>query len=451
MGFAANIVDGFQNLVANLGTSRDKAYANDYALIQLTQAQVETAWRTSPIAKKIVDMPAEDMGREWREWQASAEQISAIEAEEKRIGLQAKLIMASKAARLFGGAAIYIGVSDANPAMPLDPKSVKQGGIGYLTILSRYQVIEGPVQNDPRKPGFGEPEYYSMAAGYQSGVRIHPSRLVILRGEELPAGSATMADRWGDSVLQGPVEAIKRLDATLANVASLVFEAKIDVVKIKGFTESLRSGGAPYEALMLRRFGLAATAKGINGMLLLDGEEEYDQKSASFATLPDVIDRFMQQVSAAGGVPMTLLFGTSPGGLNATGDSDTRAYYDRIRTMQSLEITPAMVVLDECLLQSALGSRPPEVFYTWRPLWQPTAKERADVGKTMADTMKIAQDMGLPEEVAGKALINGLTETGAFPGLEGYADEYFGAGGYTAGGDNVELDPPGQQTEEVMA
>lgn len=425
MNIITGLVDGFQNLVANLGTSRDKAAANDYALIPLTQAQIETAWRTSPIAKKVIDMPAEDAGREWRDWQAEAGQITAIEAEEQRLAVQRSVIAALKAARAFGGAAIYIGARDTSPAKELLPETIGLGGLKYLTVLSCHQMTEGPLQLDPRLPGYNRPQYYSMNAGTAGAVQIHPSRLVIFNGEDAPAGSITTFGSWGDSVLQGNLEPIQRLDATLANIASLVFEAKIDVIKIKNFTENLRSSGAPYEALMLRRFRLAATAKGINGALLLDAEEEYEQKHASFATLPDIIDRFMQQVSAAGGVPMTLLFGTSPGGLNATGDSDTRAYYDRVKTMQSLDIGPAMRLLDECLIRSALGDRPEEIHYVWRPLWQPTAKEKADVGKISAETMKIALDMdAVSVEAAGSALVNVLTESGAFPGLEGYADEF---------------------------
>jgi len=86
---------------------------------------------------------------------------------------------------------------------------------------------------------------------------------------------------------------------------------------------------------------------------------------------------------------------------------------------------PAMAILDECLIRSALGDRPDDLHYTWRPLWQPTAKERADIGKISAETMKIALEMdAVSVEAAGAALVNVLTESGAFPGLEGYAADF---------------------------
>jgi hypothetical protein len=87
-----------------------------------------------------------------------------------------------------------------------------------------------------------------------------------------------------------------------------------------------------------------------------------------------------------------------------------------------------MTVLDECLIRAALGSRPPDVFYNWRSLWQPTAKERADIGKITAETIKAIDDTGLlPDEVMGKVAVNMLTEAGVAPGLESEMDEWLQA------------------------
>src|SRR5690606_6151383 len=106
-----------------------------------------------------------------------------------------------------------------------------------------------------------------------------------------------------------------------------------------------------------------------------------------------------QLVSGAADIPITRFLGQSPGGMQSTGESDIRNYYDRIKAGQELEMRPAMAVLDECLIRSALGSRPADLFYTWRSLWQSSEKERADIGKTTADTIKTLSDTKLiPED-----------------------------------------------------
>ena len=66
----------------------------------------------------------------------------------------------------------------------------------------------------------------------------------------------------------------------------------------------------------------------------------------------------------------------------------------------------------ECLIRSALGNRPPELHWTWRPLFQPTAKERADMGKVLADSAKVLYDMDiLPQEALADTIVNTLTES----------------------------------------
>ena len=77
--------------------------------------------------------------------------------------------------------------------------------------------------------------------------------------------------------------------------------------------------------------------KSLFGMTLFEGNgvspegETYQQKQISFASLPDVARLFLQIASGAADIPVTRMLGQAPAGLNATGDSDTRNYYDRVR------------------------------------------------------------------------------------------------------------------------
>ena len=420
------LIDGLVNLVAGLGTGRDKGAQAQYTMPSMEPAQALIAYRASSLVRRVVDMPAEDACREWREWQAAATDISAIEAEEKRLGVQGKVMEARRQARLFGGAALFIGDGTSTPDQPLEPEKMGKGGLKYLTVMSRDDVTAGTLDRDPASDTFGKPERWNMTGKDGVPLRIHPTRLVLFHGVTPFAGIRYDTGMgWGDSVLIGMLERLRAVDEVAANILSLVYEAKIDVIKVPDLMMNLQQRGSDYASEVLRRMQLANTAKGNSGALIIDAKEEYQQKNASFGGLPDITDRFMQLAASAAGIPMTLLFEQSPGGLNASGASDTRGYYDRIKVQQTLHMQPEMSVLDECLIRSALGNRPDELHYTWKPLWQPTAKERADVGKTSAETIQMAITMGaVSEEAGGSALVNALTESGAFPGLEGYADEF---------------------------
>ena len=424
MGVLTFLSDKLVNLVANLGTERDKSSGSTYAPTLISDEQLVNAYRGAWLPRKIVDIPPLDATRRWRGWQAEKGQIEKIEAEEKRLDLRRKVKMAMTRARLLRGAAIFIGTGERDTSVPLKPETIGIGGIKYLTVMNRRQLSPTEIEQDVMSDLFGKPKAYRLAG---SSVDIHPSRLVIFIGAEHPDPELAMGDDfgWGDSVLQALFEAIKQSDSTMANVASLVFESKVDVIKIPDFMRSLED--PKYKDQVLERVRLAAMAKGINGTLLLDKEEEYDSKQSSFGGLPDVIDRFLQQVSGAADIPATRLLGQSPSGLNSTGEADLRNYYDRIQAMQELDLGPSMAVLDECLIRSALGSRPEELHYVWQPLWQPTALDRATIGKTTADTIKTLKDSLLfPEEALSAASVNLLVELSVLPGLEA-AIEKFGS------------------------
>lgn len=417
-------VDGLKNLVANLGTGRDKAAHTVYSLPNLTHAEAINAYRSAWLPRKIVDIPAKDALRNWRAWRAQADEISKIEAEEKRLGLQGKLLEAFVSARLFGGAAVYVSTGEEDVSQPLRPERVGAGGIRSLTVLTSRVLTGGDIDTDPDSDGYGKPAYYTLSSARSGIVRIHPSRLVVLRGAQRPDPELCgVNDGWGDSVLMAVMEEIKRADSTGANIASLIFEAKVDVIKIPNLMAQLTD--SQYETDLLNRLRLAAMAKGINGALILDGDEQYESKGAQLAGLRDILFAFLQTVSGAADIPAVRLLGQTPGGLNASGDTDLRNYYDHIRAIQELELTPALAVLDECLIRSALGNRPPEAFYDWNSLWQSSAKERAEIGKLVADTIKtVAETSLIPDDVMSEVAANMLTEAGVAPGLESSMTEY---------------------------
>lgn len=427
MGVVHYIGDKLANLVSKMGTDRDKASHNYYTTPVVDDLQLINAYRGSWLPRKIVDIPALDATRNWREWQADKDQISKIEALEKSLGLQRKVKEALTKARLFGGAAIYIGTGDSDPSKPLRETSQ----IRHLTVLTRRRITPGDMDIDPESENYGEPAWYEINGSRQ--VRVHPSRIVKFIGKELPDDDGVLTSSgdngysanlwgWGDPVLTSVMETCKHADGTTANIASLIFEAQVDVIKIPDFMAGLSD--PEYEKQVLERLELAARAKGINGALLLDAEEDYEQKNANFSNLRDILMAFMQVVSGAADIPMTRLLGQTATGLNSTGESDTRNYYDSIRSQQELEIGPALQRLDDLIIRNALGDRPDDIWYRWTSLWQSTDSEMAEIGSKTASMIKALAETGLiPEDALSQAAVNVLTERGVMPGLEQAYDE----------------------------
>lgn len=410
--------DGLRSMLSGLGDpNRDKSASTDYAPVVLTDQQLINAYRSSWIARKLVDIPAHDSLRKWRNWQAEQEIIEKIEKLESRLGVQKKLLQCKTLARLWGGAAIFIG-TDQDPSEELDLKSIKKDSIKYLTVFSRKEITAGALEQDPFDENYGKPSYYEVS-GVESHARIHPSRLIIQIGSEHadPWTVTGPTNGWGDSVLQAAYEAVKNADATASNISSLVFEANVDVFGVPDFMASLSDPA--YEKKIIDRFTLAAAGKGINKSLIHDATETYDRKQVSFAQLPEVMQQFLLMVSGASDIPMTRFLGQSPAGMSSTGEGDMKNYHDKIQSMQTLEIEPAIYRLDECLIRSALGDRPEDIWYEWAPLEQMSEKQIADIGKTTADTVDVLSRTGaFTSEELRKAATNQLVENGVFPGLD---------------------------------
>lgn len=417
------LTDGLTNVVANLGTARDKAAHTRYAGSTLDDGQLMAMYESSWLAAATVDYPVEDATRKWRRWRARAEQITAIEDLETRLQVKVRIQEALKASRLLGGAAIYINAAHQEPAEPL-----RVGGeIRSLVVLPRNQIDSGEVVRDINSEYYGRPEFYTILSGERGNqIKIHASRFVILPGVKVPGSMLGSVNRaWGSSVLQRTEAAIKSADSTIANIASLVFEANVDVMRVQGFATMLERD---QDSLILRRAHLQAAMKGINGMLMIDAQDSYDKKAAQFSGLDSLLGRFFDWAAGATGIPVTRLFGRAAAGLSGSGDGDERVYYDRIEDIQAQEIGPAMRLLDECLIYQALGSRPPEVYYEWSTLRQKTESENADLFTKYAQAARALAGTNagevVPLDALSDAMVNALTESGALPGLEGYIKEY---------------------------
>lgn len=388
--------DGLENVVAGLGTDRDKRSYSVWAdPLILTRQELENMYRGSWLAKKIVNAVADDMTREWLHVTFDGEELgTTIEQAEKRFALKRKTNEALKWSRLYGGAVIIIGTRDRNLAKPLDVKNVRKGDLRYLHVVDRWRLSPaGSLNRDLESPNFGMPDSYVLA---ESTVQVHHTRVLRFNGEKLPYFAWLRNAMWDDSVLQHVMDSLMNCDTTTQAIATMMFESNVDVVKSEGLADVLaRKDG---EAVLTKRFQVAALLKSFNRMLLLDGTESYEKKQNSFANLDKVIQQFMIDVSGAADIPMTRLFGTSATGMNATGDNDVRNYYDMVSAKQEAELRPQLEYLYEVLVRSELGHMPEDFRFDFNPLWQLSETEQATVEKTRAERDQVYLNAGVVTE-----------------------------------------------------
>lgn len=429
---SARIGDGLMNVITGAGTSADRTTAARYQMGWISQYQVEASYRTSGLSRKIHDIPPYEMTREGRDWQAGDKDIEKLESLERKLGVWAKVRQAFTTARLFGGAAIILG-------LPGDPTVAagmpRANGLSYITVVSRYQLNLGPLDTDLRSPYFGQPTYYEMNSGSAS-VKIHPSRVIAVIGQPVPVGSIAMGDNqgfWGDPLLLSIEAACKNVDASHGNIAALLSEAKVDTITMSRLSDNL--GTTEGEALLTNRIRVSQLFQSMFNTRLLDGgagpdtADKWETRQLSFAGLPEVVRAFQVYVAGVADIPYTRLFGESPGGLNATGDGQQTDFNRMIRSKQNTELRPVLDRIDEYLIPSALGNRPSDVYWEFAPLENVSPEVASRIEKSDAETVKIYADAGAVPEAVIAAMTRGrLIESGYWPGVETAYEESDAAG-----------------------
>jgi len=369
--------DTLQNLVTGMGGSNDPASATRHIFrLQITPLEAEAMYVNDWLGAAVINAIPDDMIREWREIKGlEAKPLEEYEAAEREFDVQQKFLLGLKWARLYGGAGIVLGLDGTGEMHePLDVERVQRGQLKWLTVLDRYHLVPTRVNSfNPLRAGWDEPEFYRAFSGPDE---IHRSRILFFHGVSLPYRLAVRNWFWGGSILDRVMDAVEDAGTAVHGIAQLITEAKVDVFKIPGLFHKLGTPEGTTE--IMERIRLLNMGKSINNAVIMDATEEWDQKTGSLSQgLAGLLSQFLEVVAGAAGIPVTRLLGKSPSGLNATGEENTRNYYDHVKHMQESKLGPVLQTMDKVLLRHTLGSEPEEFETTFNSLWQQSETERS--------------------------------------------------------------------------
>jgi phage-related protein (TIGR01555 family) len=327
--------------------------------------------------------------------------------------------------RLYGGAVAYIDIAGQDSAEELRTATIKKGQFVGLRVYDRWHVAPILSSLIPTGPNAGLPELYavynigseSMKRG-EPVLKIHHSRLIRQVGIQLPAFQAAQEEYWGESVVERMLDRLISFDTATAGAANLIQKAYLRTVKINKLREILSAGGKPEENL-LKMFGHMRLLQTSEGLTLLDKEDEFSAGSYTFTGLPEVILQFGQQISGASGIPLVKFFGQSPVGMNATGESDLRLYYDNINSKQEANLREGIDRLLAVVYRSTLGRDKPEsADFDFVPLWQTSQAEKVSIAKSITESITMAFEKGvIGEPTALKELKQASDYSGVFSNI----------------------------------
>lgn len=387
--------DGFENLLTGLGTSKDaQTYMNFKRGTTLTQNLefISSLYSQNWLAGAVVDVPADDMTRNWIEIldeDESKEEV--LESELSRLKAKTKINQALKWASAYGGAIIIMMIDDGRDmSEELTLSAIRNKGIKNLIVLDRWRVTSGPIDTNLLSRNFGLPEYYSVS---RNGQQIHHSRVLRFDGKISSIEDFERNGYWGYSTFEKTWQPISNSQGLSLEIAGMTKESNIDVYGIEGLNEMIALGPEG-ESAVTKRLTVAHQLKSYINGIALDSKDTYEKKSNTFSGLAELDDKFLLKVSGASRIPPSKLLGKQEAGLGDTGQSSLTNYYDDISGRQENEMTEPIQRLLNIIYASSFG-KPKEVCFEYAPLWQMSQEQEATIARTNADRDAIYIDRGV--------------------------------------------------------
>lgn len=420
----AQTSDSFVNTAARLGYgagSQQDGSRYQLDFISRNPFNLEAAYRSNWLCGMVVDIVAEDMTRAGIHFLSDDLEVDDGEKIQKgfeKMGIWAELCNGAKWGRLYGGGIVVLLIDGQDLSTPLKLDTIAEGQFKGIVALDRWQVT--PTLFDlvtEYGPNLGMPKYYEVTPSAKAliGEKIHYTRCIRMDGLELPFRQRLAENGWGQSVLERLWDRVIAFDSTTAGAAQLVYKAHLRTMKVKKFRDLIAAGGKMYDAF-IEQMKLIRTMQTNEGLTVIDGDDEFETHQYTFAGLDNLLLQFGQQVSGATQIPMVRLFGQSPAGLNSTGESDLRTYYDNIGKEQDKKLRAGLNVICELTSRSELGEALPSGFaFEFNPLWLLTDEQKANVTKTKTDAIVAAEDAAIiTPQTAAKELRQLSRQTGVF-------------------------------------
>jgi phage-related protein (TIGR01555 family) len=411
--------NGWGNEYTNFGSDA-ASYTTFSATGKLSDSTLENLYTYDDIAKKIVELIVLDALR-YEPTFNILKYDSNVNDSTSKIDINANTVPAALiknynviesaadaaiAGRLYGWAAVYVDVADGkDPSeelmLPIKPDS-----------LIGFDVLDKPSVMPNLSIHVGEePESYRFVdwRSTKQLLTIHKSRLIIFGGARTFKRQYINNNYCDFSVLQTVYDTLKSFENVLYSANTLVNNASQPIVKISGLNKMMATNKAAFQARMKYiNFSRHASkmimleAGGADGIAAEDftqvGAENLEGSAA-------ILDYNFKRLASAAGMPHTILFGDSPSGLNATGESDTRNWFNKVESFQRDYLENKLNAMVTLIAQSEqMLTQDETIGCEFKSLWETTPSEDVDILNKKLDAAIKMRDLNFTEEEIRKML-----------------------------------------------
>lgn len=446
--------DGFSDVMRMY--QAQERYSSD---VWIPDYDLAEKYQNNGLFSKIIDRPAEEALKHGMEYNVSdADLREFLDDALDRLDWEEKAVTAIRWARLFGGSIIVMLLDDGGgleePVNWQDVRSVEE-----LRVYERAIV-----QPDPDTYRTGKAEYFDVSSTYGGTFRVHRSRCLVFKNGSLPEyGAAQQYYYWGLPEYIRIHKDLSRALKTHTNAANMIEKSVQPVYKQRGLQSML--AGPNGDEMELKRLQVLDASRGMMNTIAVDMEgEDYDFKTFQMTGTKEILGSTCNLLSAVTCIPQTILFGRSPAGENATGESDLENYYNFVEGIQKRMLKKNIRTLIKAIVQAGVydGSieNPGNIKPTFKPLWSLSETEKATVELTKAQRAQVAaqtaqlyidmqaiqpeevrQALAKDEQVDVESILDNQTEN---PQEEGWEELLEGL----RANDNPALEPTGQPGQQ---
>ena len=403
--------NGWVNILTGEGTSSDYRQAGFFsnAIVPIHEDELESMFHNSDFARTIVERIVLDALRNEPKFKiipSSDQDAGAFSSENEIASVYTQswnvVELMTKAAtwgRLYGFGAILLGVDDGKDlAEPLE-LPIKPGSLKFLEVLDKKNVTPIDYYKPGEKAGkTGKTKLYQIqfdtATRMVNTPRIHESRLIILGGQNT-SSRVRVQNRDADiSVLQDKYDILRDTDNVWFSANQLIKDASQSVFKIKDLAKIISGNKQD----LLDRVRIVDYSKATGRSILIDGEYEdyYHVGAENLGGAEPLVQQAFQRLAAAANMPVTVLLGQSPGGLNATGESDARNWFTQVEAYQRKTLQEPLNKLMTIVAQTeGLWTEGDTVVCEFPSLWETTEEEKVDISYKKPQTAEILLRNGI--------------------------------------------------------
>lgn len=354
--------------------------------------------------RRPVETLAKEMTRRWIKLNSTAddddtmnEKLKLIEGAFQHFKVKEMFRNAAELDGFFGRAQIFIdtGTEGEELAKPLliDKRKIAKGG------LKGFKVIE-PIWTYPNRYEATNPlhsHYYKPQSWFVMGKEVHSTRLLTFVSRPLPDILKPAYAFGGLALTQMATPYVENWLRTRQSVSDLLHA--FSIVQFATDLDSLLEDGAQLD--LIKRLDLFNKTRDNRSLMVRDKDkEELDIAAVPLGTLDKLQAQSQEQMAAVVGIPLVILLGITPSGLNASSEGEIRVFYSWIGAQQEAVFSDNLTKILQIIQLHLFGEIDPNIGFEYVPLWELDAVQESTVRKTDSETAAAYINAGVlhPEE-----------------------------------------------------